>query len=61
MSIYDGDERYEQLRHIREVEGYHGWLDEHLDKVSCPLCSDPVCTGLACLVEADGDQDGGDR
>jgi hypothetical protein len=32
--LFDGDPKFEKLRKIREDEGYTGWLDQDLNKVS---------------------------
>jgi hypothetical protein len=34
MGLFDKDPKYQKLKHIREVEGYKGWLDKDLNKVS---------------------------
>jgi hypothetical protein len=34
MGIFDGDPRYQELKRIREKEGYKGWLDQDNKKVS---------------------------
>lgn len=44
MGWFDGDPKFEELRRIREDEGYKGWLDQDLQKVSCPSCGNPSCT-----------------
>lgn len=36
MGMFDKDPKYQQLKHIREVEGYKGWLDQDLKKVPGP-------------------------
>lgn len=33
MGIFDGDPKFEELKRIREDEGYEGWLDQDLNKV----------------------------
>lgn len=33
---FDGDPKFEQLRQIREDEGYTGWLDQDNNKVDKP-------------------------
>ena len=44
MGIFDGDPKFEELRRIREDEGYRGWLDQDNRKVPCPMCDSPSCT-----------------
>lgn len=36
MSLFDGDPQFEELRRIREDEGYTGPLDENLNRVDTP-------------------------
>lgn len=34
MGIFDNDPKYQELKRIREVEGYKGWLDQDLRRVA---------------------------
>ncbi|MDN5931353.1 MAG: hypothetical protein L0I24_09875 [Pseudonocardia sp.] len=44
MGLFDGDPKFEELRRIREDEGYTGWLDQDNQKVACPCCGSSSCT-----------------
>lgn len=33
MGLFDNDPKFEELRRIREDEGYKGWLDQDNNKV----------------------------
>jgi hypothetical protein len=38
------DEAGHRLFHLREVEGYTGWIDQDGSKANCPMCEQPGCT-----------------